>query len=482
MSDAQATFNTVITAKDQTGPAIAKLNGDVVKAAQRLGSLGGVTTTVFKGMKEGMHEFGHVLGHAREGINKLYEGIKSLASPMEALAGLGVVGGLFELTEHVAENFGALEHSAKIIGVTADQLQRLHFIANLTDTDTGNLDKALTRFATHMGGALHGTDKEAANMFKRLGIHLRDTHGVARSTADVFQDMFRVFELNKNPNTRDWIAQVLFGMRGVNVADMLGLQRDRLREFFGIFDEIHYSMSDTEKLNLEKFHEGWVTMKTAVAELGIAIGSKLSPILGDVVNAFTKWVAKNKEWVATDIADAVRQVVDYLRAVDWAALWGRVQEGTGKLFEVLEAIASGILKIRDAYEWVESHADAARLAQARADYAGREPGTVAMPPDFGEFAPMMIPLLPSFGLPFPMPDFSLSLPGERPSLRAPGLNPSGSWERGPWDTPLAPEVRGSIDININGAPAGTTVEVTREGGIRLRPRVNGSTGEAFGWP
>jgi len=506
MSDAQAKFNTTITATDKTGPTIAKLNADVAKVAKHVGSLGGIGKSV--GLSEIFHRgahaaglFRHAIHGAWEGTGKLAGALKSLASPMEALGALGAVGGLFELTATIAENFGQLEHVAKLTGMATDQLERFRFVATMTHTDTAQLDKGLERFATHVGGAMTGLDKPAAQMFKALGIRLKDAHGQARSVADIFQDMFKAFEVNPNDANRDKVAQVLFGMRGINVAEMLGLTREKLKELFGEFDSLRYVMTDADKLNLGKFEESWVKMKFAVGELGKAVGAKLAPVLQPVVDMFTDWVTANKAWLGTEIADKVGKLVVYLSNVDWADLWKKIKSGTGDLVDTLEDIGAAIRAIAAAYR-------AARdLFHNPFDGGGQEYFEVTpaqrerflnqqrlltrmpmlMEPDLRG---LVMPQLPGFGL--PMPDFTSGLPGlfslPPPGMPAP-LHSLDGWGLPPpapgysFGAPAAPAppVGGVIEININGAPPGTTATVTQQQGTTLRPRFDGDTGAAFSW-
>lgn len=57
-------------------------------------------------------------------------------------------------------------------------------------------------------------------------------------------------------------------------------------------------------------------MNWAVTGFRNAIAGELFPVLTPVVENMADWIAKNKEWIATDIAQEVRQFVGAVEGIN----------------------------------------------------------------------------------------------------------------------------------------------------------------------
>lgn len=57
-------------------------------------------------------------------------------------------------------------------------------------------------------------------------------------------------------------------------------------------------------------------MNWAVTGFRNAIAGELFPVPTPVVENMADWIAKNKEWIATDIAQEVRQFVGAVEGID----------------------------------------------------------------------------------------------------------------------------------------------------------------------
>jgi hypothetical protein len=465
-----AKFQATITANDSASETLARIGGQVDGLVKKMGGLHqaegkAAAHGLWGRATHALHGFGEVAEHVLEPIKGIAERLAEMIPPLAALGSLGAITGLFELTAKVAENFGNLQHAAKGIGIAADELERLRFLAKMTDTDVGSLETGMRKFAATVGAAALGRDKPVAQIFKQLGISLRDGKGHVREIGDIMKDVFKAFEVNQNPATRDYLARTLFGRGGIDLIEMLTMSKDRLKELFDQFDKIHTTLSSEDQENLENYKDSWKELGVAVEELVKSVGASLSPVLLPVVNAFRDWVASNKDLISAKLTHWIEELIETVKGADWDALWDNMKRGLGGVWQAIEHTSNAINGIADAYaalkNLVQNPASALPSEEQLEYFRNQGAGVGTMPPGF--------PTLPNFGI----PGGGLATPAQ-PNTMLPG--------RGILHSGFGlPPVTGHITIDINGAPAGTTATVTQQGDVALRPRVNGDSGAGFGW-
>ena len=154
------------------------------------------------------------IGRSFAGISRASKSLaSSLATPLLSLSALAGAGG-FSLTGAISQftELGkSVNDASKKTGASVEALQKLQFAAKRGGLSTEEMTKAMAKLSSTMGNALSGKSAEAATLFKRLGINLRDANGQIVSSADVMRGLAEAIKRNENPAVRMRILTAIFG-------------------------------------------------------------------------------------------------------------------------------------------------------------------------------------------------------------------------------------------------------------------------------
>lgn len=243
----------------------------------------------------------------------------NLTEFLPMLAGLGAAGsvaGLFEITNQASESFSQLSSYSKQAGVSIKTYAALSLAAKENDVPVENLRTSLFNLGKIMGGALAGSNKNAAMLFRHLGIALKDSHGKILTVTEALPKLAEAFKNTTNGPMQKLMAQTLFGGRsGAMLLPILMEGKKGLEEYFKAEQKIGYVPTKNAAKKLEDFHKSWIQLGEAVDGLKMKIGSSLGPVLKPIVDDFTKWVGDNRAWLGTKIADGVKGLATALKTM-----------------------------------------------------------------------------------------------------------------------------------------------------------------------
>jgi hypothetical protein len=118
---------------------------------------------------------------AKEQLEGLTEPISGILDSFKELGEAALVAFAFEQISEFAEKMGELgeqtERTAKILGISSEQVGELNFAAAMTGTSTDNLTMMMGRFEAGLPEAVAGTGRMAAGL-KALGLNARELQGI----------------------------------------------------------------------------------------------------------------------------------------------------------------------------------------------------------------------------------------------------------------------------------------------------------------
>lgn len=322
MAEQQEALRAVISASDEASPVFQRLG-------ERMGALTREAHHADKAIAHVGREnhFETIAGHLtllRGHFLNLRESIgesgKSFAEYLPMMAGLGAVAsfaGLKEMVEHVSERQAEFGAFATQVGVTRAQLAALSYTAQMTDVPLDKMREGMMRLTRTMGDAAAGRNKEAAAIFARMGISLKDSHGHMKSLAEILPQVEDSLNRTTNTTTRGWAAMQLFGRSGAELLPMLTKDREEMERMNAEAKELVFVPDQEQFEDLEHFHQAWLKLGIAVNSLEDEIATDLAPVLTPVVDEFTHWVSANRAWIGEDMAGAVKELGDTMRQVPW---------------------------------------------------------------------------------------------------------------------------------------------------------------------
>lgn len=337
MADFQ--FRAIISVINRAVEPLKAINRQVAATFAPFRKLGGAMKEI--GEVSGLKRIGESVWELGKSFGELGRKVLEVAGPVTALFGVASLGGLVEMSRRVSEFGSELARTAKIIGISAQQLGELHYAAELSDVETESLDTGLKKLNKTIGEAAAGKNKDALELFRHLGISLRDANGHLHTSADLFPQLAEAFSKTQDPAMRARMAVALFGKAGQDLLPLLLEGKDNLAAMAKEARDVGYAMSDEAAEAAKKNEDAWKAFTLAIQGVSNTIGSGLFPVLTPLLGDLRDWIAANREFIATGVHKAVDALVTALKNIDWERLW-RVVQGVANAFgSLVRAIGPG---------------------------------------------------------------------------------------------------------------------------------------------
>ena len=227
------------------------------------------------------------------------EGLKEKSELLtRALEAVGIALGLREIGEFIhsqIEMGSQVTHTAEVLGVTNDELQRFQYAANMADVGAEGAATALGFLNKAIGSVGEG-NAEAAATFAKLHVELKNTDGSARPLSEVIGDVADGLAALPDHGAKTVAAMSLFGRSGRELIPLLNKGRAGIEGLYKEFDRLGGGLSEeflhaseeaetaTKNLNF--------TMKGLSSEIGVALLPTVAELAQDVAEglvAFREW-------------------------------------------------------------------------------------------------------------------------------------------------------------------------------------------------
>ncbi len=314
------TLRAIITVLDRTSEPLRQINArfasmssPIRQIGSRIGELGELT---------GLANIGTQAKNALEHVRGLGQGLLSLAGPLAALGAAGSVAGLVEIAKSTAEFAEKLDIGAAMTGIATDQLAGWHYAAGLVNVDVTRLDRGFTFLNRNIAQAAMGKAKEVQQILTHMG--LTNTPGHLTSTAaalsTVAAEVKHLVDTGQTAMATNVMAQ-LFGARsGAQLLPLFEQGPEKIKEILAGAQEAGISLTAAQTAAGHEFMESFKGMQASVEGVKLAIGNDLFPLLTPMIESMRQWLNANREWIATNLGDAVHYLADGIRSIDWAAV------------------------------------------------------------------------------------------------------------------------------------------------------------------
>jgi len=209
-------------------------------------------------------------------------GLSKSSIAIGAVAAAATVGAkaLFDLVSETSRLGDDIAKTARVVGVTGEELQGLRFAAERSAVSASTLESGLKRLSKSMFDASRGS-KMQAETFRAMGVEVTTASGSLRPVADVFADI--ADHAQEVGQSTELAAQTMtvMGRGGADLANLLltgseGLvaYNERLRELGGVMSE--------ELLTASEEYQDSVT------DLNLAFSGFKNDLTLFVIPAFTK--------------------------------------------------------------------------------------------------------------------------------------------------------------------------------------------------
>lgn len=224
-------------------------------------------------------------------------------------------------------------------GMSVEEWVRMKYVAEQAGVGVEALEGSLGKLNRNVGEAASGGNTKLASLFAKLHISMRGTNGEVRSGVEMLPELADAFQRNTNAATRARIGVALFGKSWQEIAPMLAEGSDDIKASLDRFVQLRGSglnkqtAKDAKDLG-DKFSDlGW-----AVKGFQNTVAKELVPILSPLVEDIIQWAAANRKLISVEVKAYVKDLVEWLRQIDWAGIVESVKDFAKSLGKLVDEI------------------------------------------------------------------------------------------------------------------------------------------------
>ena len=254
------------------------------------------------------------VGDAVGGIESAVGSVNRLTGLLGLFSGTAFAG-VAAAIGNVTRELDGLDEAAQNAGVGAIALSEMRYAASFAGVEATQLDTAIGKLSIKIADAAKG-GKQSADVFRSMGISVRDANGQVRSTEDVLADVADKFAGYADNARKTGLAAELLGDKaGPRLVAYLSQGRDGIREFTGVTeDAIRASVPFQDELN--RLNQEWDKIKIGIARDVVPALNELMTrwrLAGEAGLGFFDTLALSAQTSGTDLDDP-RAKLEQLRA------------------------------------------------------------------------------------------------------------------------------------------------------------------------
>lgn len=287
------------------------------------------------------------VGRLREQLDAIRgRGAAFLETARGIAAGVAIMsagaGAAFFGFKRVADETDRIADTAAALGMTAAQLQRMGFAAQMNGSSQDELAQSLVFLNKNMGEARNGS-QAMLQMFRNVGItqaDLRDSTFTAGDALERIADTFnRVGDAGNNAGKKVEVSTALLGRSGFRQIQFLNAGSAAMRRFYAEADRLGVTLGEQTVSNMGAFNDSFDRLRlTVFGAIANALGPA-APRLQEIVERVVEWTAANRGLIATRLGEFIERVA--------TALPGFLTS-VGQIAQVVFAFAMGADRVAQA--------------------------------------------------------------------------------------------------------------------------------------
>lgn len=225
-----------------------------------------------------------------------------------------------------AELTGQISDSAKGLGLSAEEYQRIIYIANQSGVAADAMGASMGRLNKNIAMAVAGKNKEFASLMAKAGISMRNTNGSIKSATELLPELADLFQRNQNAGTQARMGNVALGKSWQALAALLNDGKKGIDDLTERHKMLGITIKDEVVAEGEKFGDQLTDLKLAVNSYGTVISAKLLPLMSPLIEKTIQWVVQNRELITTNVSAFITDMATSLQQVDWKGVVDGVRD------------------------------------------------------------------------------------------------------------------------------------------------------------
>jgi len=233
--------------------------------------------------------------------NALDEAIKLSAMVVAGIT--AAAGSIYYFTTSTLESTDALNQLARETNTNIEQLQELGYIATVNGSSMGDVEQSVSSLTEALGRAANG-EKMYGQIFKDLGIDIRDAKGAIKDATTMLYDLNKAFR-DKNLSKQEqagYIKKLRLNKRMIQMLGLEGSEMDKLSKKARALGIVTKEQADATS----DMFDAITTAKFVIDGLSNTIALSFMPKITEIANAFTDWKIANNELITDGLERTVR--------------------------------------------------------------------------------------------------------------------------------------------------------------------------------
>lgn len=257
----------------------------------------------------------------------------------------GAVWGTERLVSGVTDLGNEVKNAAERVGVGTTWLQEWQYVGKQFGVQNDALVDGLKELSLRADEFVMTAGGPAAEAFGRLGINIDDLRKTGGDTATMF-DLVRSRLGNlENDAARQRVLDEIFGGQGAEqMVEMLGATREEIERMMQAGRDRGAILTEEEIENSREYTRQMGDLRTVLFGIQASVVGELLPAINEWIGRMGALGQANREAVASDIVDGIRDVWRGMQMVGAAVSWAAdLVGGYGNLIVWLAALMGGRL-------------------------------------------------------------------------------------------------------------------------------------------
>ncbi|TGU99166.1 hypothetical protein EN794_000015 [Mesorhizobium sp. M00.F.Ca.ET.151.01.1.1] len=257
------------------------------------------------------------LSKARTDLVAFGQNVAILGTAITAAAA-GAGAAVLELASSAGEAADQAGKAAQSAGVTTQAYTELAFAAKMSNLEQADLDAGMSKLNKTLGAAANGS-KSAIELFKKLGVSIRDSAGNLRTPDAVLLDLADAFSKLPDGALKSALAIQLFGKSGAKLLPFLNEGKKGLIDLGAEAKALGVTLTDAQAKIGDNLGDALDSVSAAAGGVKLQLGLLFAPAITQAATALTERIKQLRPAIqgfAQDIATkALPLMLDFVNAL-----------------------------------------------------------------------------------------------------------------------------------------------------------------------
>ncbi|RFB95569.1 hypothetical protein B5K11_11710 [Rhizobium leguminosarum bv. trifolii] len=288
---------------------IDRITGPIRRIGARIGNLS---------KRIGLDRVGRSIVNLGNRFKGLGDGIAATSGRLAGLFGLlgaggaGAIASAYGLAKSASDVGSEIHDMSAKLGIGTETLSEYLHVADQAGASGEAFAKGVEKLGINAVEASKG-NKQLAEAFRNLGVHVKGSGGKLRSAEDILDDTMLALSKIKDPLKRNALAFKVFGKSGVELTKMLADGAEGIKSGREEARKLGIVWSQDAANAADAFGDGVNALGKRLNAFKTFVGVQLLPIINDAVEGMNNWLDANSGLIRSAITDWAQRLGGFIK-------------------------------------------------------------------------------------------------------------------------------------------------------------------------